>query len=91
MISDKVLKAYVNPQIKLHIDYIEGHLEKNLWFAGENFTAADIQMSFPLEAASTGIDFKNQYPKIENFLNRIHARTSYQAALKKGGSYDLLS
>ncbi|KAB8320895.1 glutathione S-transferase [Tolypothrix campylonemoides VB511288] len=47
--DSKAMDAFIAPQIKLHFDYIEGELHKSTWFAGEEFTAADIQMSFPLE------------------------------------------
>ncbi|MHC5937263.1 glutathione S-transferase family protein [Nostoc sp.] len=46
--DSNVVSGFVAPQIKLHFDYIEGELGKSTWFAGEEFTAADIQMSFPV-------------------------------------------
>jgi glutathione S-transferase len=59
-IADKVMTTFIGPQIKLHLDYMEGELGKSTWFAGNEFTAADIQMSFPLEAAASrgGLDAK---------------------------------
>lgn len=89
-IADKVKRSYIAPQIKLHLDYIEAELGQHEWFAGEAFTAADIQMSFPLEAAAArgGLDAKR--PRTMAFLERIHARPAYQRALVQGGPYELM-
>ena len=89
-ISDKVMKTFVGPQVRLHLDYMEGELGKSRWFAGNEFSAADIQMSFPVEAASAryGLDDK---PNLRAFLQRIHARPAYQRALEQGGPFDLLA
>ena len=51
-LADKVRATFTGPQIRLHLDYVEGELARSEWFAGSHFSAADIQMSFPLEAAS---------------------------------------
>jgi glutathione S-transferase len=90
-IADRVRKQFVEPQIKLHLDYLEGELGKSTWFAGDEFTAADVQMSFPLEAASVRGGLDASRPKLWSFLERIHARAAYKRALEKGGPYDLLS
>ncbi|MEG2962054.1 MAG: glutathione binding-like protein, partial [Janthinobacterium sp.] len=58
------------------------------WFAGNEFTAADIQMSFPLEAAAMRGGLDERQPKLTAFLQRIHARPAYQRALERGGPYD---
>ena len=89
-ISDKVMKTFVGPQVQLHLDYMESELGKSRWFAGGDFSAADIQMSFPVEAASVRHGFKGR-PNLQAFLERIHARPAYQRALKQGGPFDLLS
>lgn len=81
------VKDRAQDQLKLHYAYLEGELGKAPYFVGNDFTAADVQMSFPLEmAASLGV---NAYPKIADFLARVQARPAYQAALKKGGAYDM--
>lgn len=82
---------FVTPQIKLHFDYLESELSKNTWFVGEEFSAADIQMSFPVEAieAQAGLDASR--PKLKAFLERIHTRLAYQRALERGGKYELLT
>jgi glutathione S-transferase len=82
-------KAFIDPQLKLHLDYLEGEIGKSGWFAGPDFTAADIQMSFPLEAAASRGGLDASRPGLTDFLERIHARPAYQAALKRGGDYDL--
>ena len=88
-IADKAMGSFVGPQVKLHLDYMEGELGKSLWFAGKDFSAADIQMSFPVEAASARAGFKER-PKLQAFLDRIHARPAYQHALEQGGPFDLM-
>jgi len=88
-IADKAMGGFIGPQIRLHLDYMEGELEKSTWFAGDDFSAADIQMSFPLEAAGARIGFKER-PHLQSFVERIHARPAYQRALKQGGPFELL-
>ena len=90
-ISAKVKSAFITPQIKTHFDFMESELGKATWFAGEEFTAADVQMSFPLEAASQrgGVDATR--PKLQEFVKRIHARPAYARALERGGKYDYAS
>ena len=79
-----------DPGIKMHVDYWDAELAKSEWFAGNAFTAADIMMSFPLEAAAQRGDAKSR-PMVKAFLDKIHARPAYQAALKTGGQYDYAS
>lgn len=89
-IADKVKKSFVNPQLKLHLDYIEGELGKSEWFAGGEFTAADIQMSFPVEAAASRGGIRQTHPRMLAFQEKIHARPAYQRALAKGGPFQLM-
>ena len=88
-ISGKVKSAFITPQITQHLDYLEGELGKSVWFAGKEFTGADIQMSFPMEAAASRGGLDSSRPKLMEFLKRIHARPAYKRALKKGGAYSL--
>jgi len=88
-IADKALTGYVGPQVKLHMDYWEDELGKHEWFAGERFTAADIQMSFPIEAAAQRAGDAAR-PRLRAFLERIHARPAYQRALERGGPFELM-
>ena len=89
-IADGVRHQFVEPQIKAHLDYLEGELGKTPWFAGDEFTAADIQMSFPVEGAASRGGLDATRPKLFGFLDRIHARPAYRRALEKGGPYELL-
>jgi len=88
-IAHKVMSSFVDPQLKLHRDYLEGELGKSEWFAGNEFSAADIQLSFPLEAFAARGGLDASYPRLTAFLQRIHARPAYQRALQKGGEYKL--
>ncbi|HXC37737.1 MAG TPA: glutathione S-transferase [Burkholderiales bacterium] len=90
-LSQKVLATFVGPQLKTHFDYMESELGKSTWFAGNDFTAADIQMSFTLEAGKARGVVGDSRPRINAWLDRIHARPAYQRALQKGGPYDLLN
>lgn len=89
-IADKAVSAFVGPQLALHLDYIESELGKHEWFASDRFTAADIQMSFPVEAAVARAKDRER-PRMQAFVERIQARPAYQRALEKGGPYSLLS
>ena len=86
-ISGKVKSTFISPQITQHLDYMEAELGKFNWFAGKEFTGADIQMSFVLEAAQAKGGLDATRPKLMDFLKRIHARPAYKRALKKGGPY----
>jgi glutathione S-transferase len=86
-IAREALTTLVNPQLKQHMAFWETELTKSEWFAGNEFSAADIQMSFPLEAASARAGLSDHHPKAMEFLKRIHARPAYQRALEKGGPY----
>ena len=84
-ISGKVKSSFINPQITQHLDYMEAELGKFSWFAGKEFSGADIQMSFALEAAQAKGGLDAALPKLMDFLKRIYARPAYKRALKKGG------
>jgi len=86
-IAQKVKGTFVLPQIALHLGYLEAELGKHPWFTGEEFTAADIQLSFPLEAAASRGGLNADYPRLTDFLARIHARPAYRRALERGGEY----
>ena len=90
-IAGKVKSTFIEPQLKLHFDYMESELGKSTWFAGEELTAADVHMSFPIEAADAraGLGASGR-PRLAAFLERIHARPAYRAALAKGGPYELM-
>jgi len=86
-ISAQVLKSFVMPNIERQLDFMEGELAQRPWFAGSEFSAADIQMSFPLEASAQRAGLDASRPKLYDWLKRIHARPAYKKALERGGPY----
>lgn len=86
-IADKVLRSFVMPQIRAQLDYIEAELASREWFAGRDFSVADIMMSFPLEAAKSRGGIGESHPRLLGWLQAIHARPAYQRALAAGGEY----
>ncbi|MEI6332052.1 MAG: glutathione S-transferase [Pseudanabaena sp. ELA645] len=88
-ISNRVKSSFIEPQIVQHLDYMEAEIGKSIWFAGNEFTAADIQISFPLEVSVARGGLNASRPKLMTFLNRIHSRPAYKKALERGGKYDL--
>lgn len=89
-IVKKVRDGYLNPNIKRNLDYMELALGESAWFCGDELTAADIMMSFAVEAAEVRTNLSRDYPNLQGFLERMRARPAYQAALEKGGPYKLL-
>lgn len=87
-IASTVDNSFITPNLNRHLDYMEAELNARPWFAGEQFTAADVQMSFPLEAAASRGGLNASRPKLMTFLERIHARDAYKRALERGGAYD---
>jgi len=90
-IAGKAKASFVMPNINAHLDYMEGELAQREWFAGPEFSGADIQMSFPVEAAAARGGLDGKHPRLMAWLARIHARPAYQRALERGGPYALLS
>jgi glutathione S-transferase len=86
-ISAKVLALMVEPNLKRQLDFMEAELGKSEWFAGDAFSAADIQMSFPVEAAAQRAGLDASRPRLMGYLRRIHARPAYRQALERGGPY----
>ena len=89
-IARKVKSGFIAPQIARHLDFMESELGKSEWFAGDALTAADIQMSFPIEAAAARGGLDRGRPRLTAFLDRTHARPAYQRALQAGGEFKLL-
>jgi glutathione S-transferase len=89
-IAGRVLSNYIEPQLRQHLDYLENELKERDWFAGNEFSAADIQMSFPIEAFASRGGLGDDQARLSGWLERIHARPAYQRALERGGPYDLL-
>lgn len=87
-IANQVLQSFVTPNVESTMTFINDHLNRNTWFAGDKMTAADFQMIFPLEAAMSRSAAAKAMPAIAKYVERVHATPTYQAALKKGGPYD---
>jgi glutathione S-transferase len=79
--------SFLDEQIATHMDFIESELVRSPWFAGPEFSAADVQMSFPLEVAAQRVPQQAARRATAGFLSRIHARAAYQRALQAGGPY----
>ncbi len=83
----KMAQKRIQPMIDTHLDHVEAHLASRPWFAGDTMTAADIMMSFPLEAARSRGGLDDSRPATIAWLDKVHARPAYQTALAKGGPY----
>jgi glutathione S-transferase len=90
VIAERALHSFVLPNLERNLDFMEGELAKSEWFAGAQFSAADVQMSFPLEAARARGGLDDRRPRLMAFLERIHSRPAYLRALERGGKYELL-
>ena len=86
-IAAKVKGMMVEPNLKRQLDFMESELGRSDWFAGSEFTAADVQMSFPVEAAAQRAGLDSSRPKLMAWLKKIHARPAYRKALERGGPY----
>ena len=83
----KPARAPVQKMLDKHLDWLETELAGRDWFAGDEFTAADIMMSYPLEASRHRGGLDESRPNLIDWLERIHARPAFAEALKKGGPY----
>ncbi len=88
-LSQKVQQIFINPRLSPQMDLIEATLAKNTWLTGDTLTAADIQMSFPIQASSTRTDL-SAFPNIARYLKQIDAQPAYQKAVERGGKYETL-
>jgi len=89
-IAKKVRDGYLGPNVGRNLDFMEATLAASPWFCGEEFTAADVQMSFALEAAEVRSNLTADYPHLARFLETIRSRPAWKRALDKGGHYELM-
>ncbi|MBX3603264.1 MAG: glutathione S-transferase [Rubrivivax sp.] len=89
-VAEKVTENYIAPNLARQFRFMEDELATRPWFAGRTFSAADIQMSFPLEAAAARGGLDDAFPKLMDWLQRIHARPAYHRALQAGGPYTII-
>lgn len=88
LLANGIRRKLLDPQLRLHLDYWESELRQTAWFAGDDFSAADIQMSFPLLAAESRADLSH-YPNIRKVLQNMRDRPAYRRAIEKGGEFRL--
>ena len=86
-VSARAEAGFIDPQLATHVAWWEHELGRSTWFAGDDFTAADIMMSFPIEACAARLPFGPDRPRLTAFLTTIHARPACQRALERGGPY----
>lgn len=89
-IAGKVRANYLEPNVKRNLQFMNETLGASTWFCGDDLTAADIQMSFAVEAAEVRTDLKAHYPHLQRYLLQMRAQPAYQRALQMGGPYSLL-
>lgn len=77
----------IQAMLDVHLDWLETELAARPWFAGSDFTAADVMMSFPLEASRQRGGLDESRPNLTDWLARVHARPAYARALATGGPY----
>ena len=85
-IVDKVMSTFIEPGLKLHLDFMEQSLAGHPWFCGDEFSGADIMLRFPLEAAAMRGGL-GDWPNLRSFVERVQARPAYLRALERGGPY----
>jgi glutathione S-transferase len=89
-IAARVRGSYLDPNVTRNLAFMETTLGRSGWFCGNEMTAADIQMSFAVEAAEVRTNLETHYPNLRGFLLKIRALPAYRAALEKGGPYTLM-
>jgi glutathione S-transferase len=89
-IAKRGRESFVEPQLATHLEFLEETLRKSEWFAGNELTAADIQMSFPLEAAAARAGLDTRFPRLISFIRQTHSRPAYRRALERGGPFELM-
>jgi len=81
----KVQAALIDPNLATALDFIEQHLAHHAWFAGDQISLADFQMSFAVEAALSRARGRENYPRMQAWRDKVAARPAWQRALEKGG------
>lgn len=88
-ITSKVRASYVTPNIEKILGFVEATLGKNKWFAGDDFTAADIQMGFTMQVLAARCGLDEQYPNCQRWIEQAEERPAWKRAVEKGGSLSL--
>jgi glutathione S-transferase len=90
-IARQAKKRIIEPRLVDNLDYMEAGLGRSTWFAGEGFSAADIQMSFPVEASAQRAGLDARWPRLVGFLQRIRERPAFRRAVERGGGHAIVS
>ena len=83
----KALLARVEGMLGDELDLVEAELGRGAYLAGSEFSAADVQMGFPLEFAAFAGLVAERHAKLRDYLARMQARPAYRRAIEKGGAY----
>lgn len=81
----QVLAKLIDPNVNTAMEFMEGHLAKHTWFAGDHITLADFQMSFAVEAVLSRTQGTKKHPHLMAYQQRLNERPAYQRAIAKGG------
>lgn len=84
-LCNTVQAKLIDPNVRTAMEFMDAHLAKSLWFAGEHLSMADFQMSFAIEAALSRSKATSDYPHLHAYAARLRGRAAYQRAVKKGG------
>ncbi|MFY0638952.1 glutathione S-transferase family protein [Maricaulis maris] len=89
-VASRLRDGFVDPELASLFGYIESYLEGRDWIAGPEFTGADVQLTFPLEAAVARGGLDERYANLTAYVARMHARPAYKAAIERGGAYGIV-
>jgi glutathione S-transferase len=89
-IAAKVSAQYIDPNLARHLAFLDAHLAQHTWFAGDELTAADIQMSYPAEGAVARAGDLGPTKRLAELVTRMKARPAFQRAAERGGGYELV-
>ena len=81
------LTTATDANLRNNLDFMEAELQRGPWFAGDEFSAADVMMRFPVEVSAERAGLDASRPRLWAFLERIHARPAYRRARERGGPY----
>ncbi len=87
-INDETFKGFTQQRVANHLGYVNGLLEGQDYLIDNQFSGADLQVTFNLQGANAGGGLRH-YPNLESFVQRMEARPAYQRSIAKGGEFDL--
>lgn len=84
-IAGKVQQGYLAPQMAAQRSLMEAELAEGPWFAGADFSLADLQMDYVVEALAAQPGGLDGHPRLARWLAAVQARPAYQRAVARGG------